>query len=112
MNKNRWKYIVIEHPTFDGLEIPIIFPDSLEHSFVGKLGRAYEGQIPHRDSILAAGFCEFDQAAGMFGVDGGNEALGIKCRPGHDNRLLEIAFVHGHSKAPAGPLHVAGRPII
>jgi hypothetical protein len=82
--KRLWKYIVIDHP--DGfLQIPLIFPEQLQHSFVATLGRG--------GKAVSAGFCEIDVAKGTVRVWGESEGLRLKCRPDADEKLMRICFV-------------------
>lgn len=88
----RWKYVIIEHPGH-GVEIPIIFPELLEHAHVAKLGTC--------GRVLGAGFCEIDKAAGTARTFGESEGLHVKPRT-EDARLLRLWFIGTH--AAAAPL--------
>lgn len=85
MSALRWKYIVVEHPDFDGFQVPIIFPELLEHKFVAKLGR--EGKV------ISAGFCIVDPIIGMVQAHGESVGLGAKSRGQVDAELLRMCFV-------------------
>lgn len=87
----RWKYVIIEHPGH-GMEMPIIFPESLEHSHVAKLG--------HCGRVLGAGFCTIDKDAGTATTYGESEGLLIKPRE-VDAKLLRLWFIGTHAAAAA-----------
>ncbi|MBC7365564.1 MAG: hypothetical protein H7343_01935 [Undibacterium sp.] len=75
-----WKYVVIEHPDFPGLAVPVLLPSSgLEHKVVAKIGRP-----------VSAGFCEVND----MGVKAWGESLslGLSCRGEADTTLLRRSF--------------------
>lgn len=82
--EKRWKYIVIEHPEFDGLEIPVIFPEALKHKHVAQLGRG--------GKVHSAGFCKIYSTLGVAEAHGESEGLGLKSRGEVDAKLLRTCY--------------------
>jgi hypothetical protein len=85
MSVVRWKYLVFEHPEWDGIQIPVIFPEMLEHKHVSRLGRG--------GAVISAGFCTIDPIVGVTEAHGESVSLNIKSRGAKDAELLRICFV-------------------
>jgi hypothetical protein len=90
MSENRWKYVVVEHPEWDGIQVPIIFPEILEHKYAARLGRA--------GKVISAGFCTVDPIAGLVEAHGESVGLGVRSRGQKDAELLRICFVGNTSR--------------
>jgi hypothetical protein len=74
------KYVVVK--TQLGLEIPILFPELINHSTVQKFGRDHES--------VSAGFCLFD--GGKWNAYGESMTLRLKSRPNEDSDLINQYF--------------------
>jgi len=87
MSQPHAKYIVITHPEFIHLELPIMFAESLPHALVGR-----------GHHVVSAGFCSVSQHEAH--AWGGSHGLKIDSRP-IDEELLRRAFCW--TKGPAAP---------
>lgn len=75
-----WKYVVIEHPDFAGLCVPVLLPPSgLGHKAVAQIGRP-----------VSAGFCEVNEKAVKVWGESAGLALGVRVEA--DTRLLRRCF--------------------
>lgn len=92
MKKPLWKYVMIEHPVH-GLEVPVIFPEGLEHKHVATLGKGRQA--------ISAGYCEVNKESGAFEVFGESVGLNLRPRPQIDPKLLGMWFVGGPVPAAA-----------
>lgn len=79
MSQPRAKYIVVRHPDFPGLEVPIQFSEALPHKVAA-------GSL----QVVGAGFCSVDRHEAH--AWGRSEGLGIESRGEIDARLLARAF--------------------
>lgn len=73
------KYIIIKH---DGLEVPIVFSELLNHSMVARL-------MTHNDidRVVSAGFCYINDA-GQYVCYGSSRGLGVESREHVDDFCL------------------------
>lgn len=70
------KYVIVVHPTWEGLEVPIVFPAALPHDSVAK---------PER--TVSAGFLRLE--GGRVVAHGYSQSLGRSCRPEVDSALID-----------------------
>lgn len=85
MSQPRAKYIVIIHPEFPSMEIPLMFSEALPHKLAA-----------HGHRVVAAGFCSVTQwEAHCFGESVG---LHLKSRGAVDEALLRKSFCWTHAK--------------
>lgn len=73
LNK-RCKYIIVDHPQFAGLELPILFPEALQHHDVAK-----------GFNVISAGF--YDP---IRGANGCSVSLQVNSHPQKDNIIIGL----------------------
>ena len=85
MSQPRAKYLIVTHPEFPTIELPIMFAEALPHKL------AAQGH-----HVIAAGFCSVTQwQAHAFGESVG---LNLKSRGEVDEALLRKSFCWSHAK--------------
>ena len=92
MSLLRWKYVVIEHPVHEGLEVPVLLPECVEHAAVKTIGKP-----------VAAGFCEL-RRDGSWAVFGHSVSLGLVPRVPTDPGVLQFWFAQAPVGEPAATI--------
>lgn len=78
-----FKYVIVKNEM--GVEVPLIFPETINHSTVSKFGNRGEHEC------ASAGFCAADEV-GRWSAWGESITLRLKSRPDIDGKILTEAF--------------------
>lgn len=79
------KYIVVSHPSTYWVEEAIIFPESIQHVFIGQMFQ-YKGY-----NLVSAGFVSISNIDGAALAYGESVSLKLKHRQ-EDHKLLDITL--------------------